>query len=61
MGASNTAKSIGDWNMWRKYETAEKIGKRIVGISKKESIHADNASGVVRHPKTGERIYWDGK
>lgn len=46
--------------MWYKYETAEKIGKRIAGISKKESIKADNASGVVTHPKTGEKIYWQG-
>ena len=44
--------------MWYKYETAEKIGKRIVGIRKEESIKAFNDSGVVRHPKTGERIYW---
>ena len=47
--------------MWMNYETNEKIGKRIAGISKKESIKADNASGVVRHPKTSEKIYWQGK
>lgn len=47
--------------MWKCYETNEKIGKRIVGISKRDSLKADNANGVVRHPKTGKRIYWEGK
>lgn len=47
--------------MWMNYETNEEIGKRINGISKQESIKASNAEGIVRHPKTGEKIYWSGK
>ena len=44
--------------MWMNYDTNKELGKRINGITKKQSLKADNASGVVRHPKTGERIYW---
>lgn len=43
------------------YYSNEKIGKRIKCISKMDSLRADNASGVVAHPKTGEKIYWQGK
>lgn len=48
--------------MWRKHENNESIAKRISGIRAQDSKDAakhDGGCGVVTHPVTGERIYWD--
>jgi len=44
--------------MWMSYNENKPVAKKIKGISKKQSIKADNASGVVKHPATGELIFW---
>ena len=47
--------------MWHRYEDGKEIANKIKGISKRDSIGQakfDGGRGVVIHPKTGERIYW---
>lgn len=49
--------------MWIDYITGASIGGRIPGIKKRESITQakfDGGRGVVQHPKTGQKIYWQG-